>query len=228
MIDFNEVTKEYKNGVIAINNLSVKINEGDFIYLIGPSGAGKSTFLKLIYRDEKATSGVVTFDGIKVNKYRKSKLCRLRRKMGIVFQDFKLLETRTIFENIAFVLETFGLSNREIRERVKKALDEVNLTDKAKYYPNQLSGGEQQRIAIARALINRPQILICDEPTGNLDPETSKDIVELLEDINERGTTVIMATHDKEIVNTYRHRVLAIEHGNIMVDEEMGEYYYDN
>ncbi len=228
MIEFKDVTKEYNNGVIAINNLNVKINRGDFIYLIGPSGAGKSTFLKLIYRDIKATKGVVKFDNIKVNKYRKSRLCKLRRKMGIVFQDFKLLEKRTIFENIAFVLETFGLSNSEIRKRVKMILNEVNLTDKAKYYPNQLSGGEQQRIAIARALINRPDVLICDEPTGNLDPETSKDIIELLEDINEKGTTVIMATHDKEIVNTYRHRVLAIEHGNIMVDEELGEYHYDN
>ncbi len=228
MIDFNGVTKEYDNGVIAINNLTTTINEGDFIYLIGPSGAGKSTFLKLIYREIKATKGLVTFNGIKVNKYRKSRLCKLRRKMGIVFQDFKLLEKRTIFENIAFVLETFGLSNSEIRVRVKDILDEVNLTDKAKYYPNQLSGGEQQRIAIARALINRPDVLICDEPTGNLDPETSKDIVELLEKINDKGTTVIMATHDKEIVNTYRHRVLAIEHGNIVVDQELGEYYYDN
>ncbi len=228
MIDFNGVTKEYDNGVIAINDLSVTIDEGDFIYLIGPSGAGKSTFLKLIYREIKATKGIVTFAGVKVNKYRKARLCKLRRKMGIVFQDFKLLEKRTIFENIAFVLETFGLSNSEIRVRVKDILNEVNLTDKAKYYPNQLSGGEQQRIAIARALINRPDVLICDEPTGNLDPETSKDIVELLERINEKGTTVIMATHDKEIVNTYRHRVLAIEHGNIVIDQELGEYHYDS
>ncbi len=228
MIEFNDVTKEYNNGVIAVNNLSVEINSGDFIYLIGPSGAGKSTFLKLIYRDIKATKGIVTFNGKKVNKYRKGNLYNLRRQMGVVFQDFKLIDKRTIFENIAFVLESFGLSKNEIRERVKEILEQVDLTDKAKYYPNQLSGGEQQRIAIARALINRPKVLICDEPTGNLDPETSRDIVELLEKINQDGTTVIMATHDREIVNTYKHRVIAIEHGNIIVDDEFGEYHYDS
>ncbi len=228
MIQFNNVTKEYDNGVIAINNLSVEINEGDFIYLIGPSGAGKSTFLKLIYRDIKATKGVVTFDGKKVNRYRRGNVYKLRRKMGIVFQDFKLIDSRTIFENIAFVLETFGLRKTEIRLRVVEILDQVGLKDKAKYYPNQLSGGEQQRIAIARALINKPKLLICDEPTGNLDPDTSKDIIELLEYINNKGTTVIMATHDKNIVNEYRHRVVAIEHGNIVMDDELGEYRYDH
>lgn len=228
MIQFNNVTKEYDNGVIAINNLSVEIEQGDFIYLIGPSGAGKSTFLKLIYRDIKATKGIVTFDGVKVNKYRKGNVYKLRRKMGIVFQDFKLLDSRTILENISFVLETFGLGKSQIRGRVIELLDHIGLKEKAKYYPNQLSGGEQQRIAIARALINNPKLLICDEPTGNLDPDTSREIVELLERINENGTTIIMATHDKNIVNEYRHRVIAIEHGHIVLDDELGEYRYDH
>ncbi len=228
MIQFKNVTKEYDNGVIAINDLNVEIYDGDFIYLIGPSGAGKSTFLKLIYREIKATKGIVTFNGKKINRYRKGNVYKLRRKLGIVFQDFKLIDSRTIFENIAFVLETYGLKKEEIRTRVKEILDQVGLKDKAKYYPNQLSGGEQQRIAIARALINQPKVLICDEPTGNLDPDTSVEIIELLELINAQGTTVIMATHDKTIVNEFRHRVIAIEHGSIITDEEEGEYRYDH
>lgn len=228
MIVFKNVTKEYVNGVTAINDLNIEINSGDFIYLIGPSGAGKSTFLKLIYRDIKATNGKVTFNGKLVDKYRRGNLYKLRRKMGIVFQDFKLLNKKTIFENLAFVLETLGLSKQVIRDRVLQVLDEVDLKDKAKYYPNQLSGGEQQRIAIARALVNKPDILICDEPTGNLDPVNSQTIIELLEKINMNGTTILMATHDKEIVNTYKHRVIAIEHGNVIFDEMEGEYYYDH
>ncbi len=228
MIIFDKVTKEYNNGVVAINNLSVKINAGDFIYLIGPSGAGKSTFLKLIYKEIVATSGVVAFNGKRVNKYKKRNVYKLRRKMGIVFQDFKLLEKKTIYENLAFVLETFGLAKTTIRKRVLEMLDQVGLKEKSKYYPNQLSGGEQQRIAIARALVNKPELLICDEPTGNLDPKTSEEILLLLEEINNKGTTIIMATHDKNIVNKFSHRVIAIEHGNIMFDEMGGEYYYDN
>lgn len=228
MIKFDGVYKEYSNGVMAMNNVNVEIASGDFIYLIGPSGAGKSTFLKLIYREILPTVGDVTFDDKSTKTYRKSNVYKLRRKMGIVFQDFKLLPTNTIYENIAFVLETFGYNKTRVRSRVLDSLELVNLKDKYRYFPNQLSGGEQQRIAIARALINRPKVLICDEPTGNLDPKTSEEIMHLLEAINEMGTTIIMATHDKEIVNKFRHRVIAIEHGNIIKDEQRGEYHYDH
>ncbi len=228
MIEFKGVYKEYSNGVMAMNNTNTKIEQGEFVYLIGPSGAGKSTFLKLIYRDILPSVGDVFVDNKSTKKYRKRNVYKLRRKQGVVFQDFKLLYKNTIFENISFVLETFGMNRLNIRKKVFEMLDLVNLKDKYRYYPNQLSGGEQQRVAIARALINKPKVLICDEPTGNLDPKTSEEIMYLLEKVNAGGTTVIMATHDKEIVNKFRHRVIAIEYGNVIKDEEMGEYHYDH
>lgn len=217
--------KVYKNGVTAVADLSVEIAKGEFVFVIGASGSGKSTFIKMLYREEKPTKGIVMVGGVNVAKLRNGKVYKLRRKLGIVFQDFKLLPKLTVYENVAFALEIMGMKEKEIRPKVIKALEHVGLKEKIRSYPNQLSGGEQQRVCIARAIANDPKLLICDEPTGNLDPETSKDIMKVLEKINkELGTTIIMATHSKEIVNRMKKRVLLLEQGVLTGDYMKGSY----
>jgi cell division transport system ATP-binding protein len=224
LIKTKNVVKQYKNGVTAIYNLNLKVKKGDFIFVIGSSGSGKSTLIKMLYREEKPTKGEIIIGGINVEKLRNRKVYKLRRKLGIVFQDFKLLPKLTIYENVAFPLEILGLQKKEIRQKTLQALDLVGLKHKVKDYPDQLSGGEQQRIAIARAIVNEPKLLLCDEPTGNLDPKTSFEILRVLEEINKLGTTVIMATHDKAMVDHFKKRVIVIENGGIIKDYEKGKY----
>ncbi len=225
LIKVEHAYKIYKNGTTAVADLSVSIDKGEFVFVIGSTGSGKSTFIKMLYREEKPTKGKVIVGGIDVAKLRNSKVYKLRRKLGVVFQDFKLLPKLTVYENVAFALETLGLPNSEIRPKVLKAIEAVGLKEKTRNLPSQLSGGEQQRVSIARALVNDPKLLICDEPTGNLDPETSKEIVDLLNSINkDLGTTIIMATHDKELVNRMKKRVLVIEDGVLVRDDQKGSY----
>ncbi len=224
-IEIKNCYKVYKNGVAAIADLSLKINKGEFVFVIGASGSGKSTLIKMLYREEKPTKGTVEIGGINVGKLRNRTVYKLRRKLGIVFQDFKLLPKLTVYENVAFALECLGMKGSEIRPKVIKALDHVGLKDKLRSFPNELSGGEQQRVCIARAIVNNPKLLICDEPTGNLDPKTSKGIMDVLETINkELGTTIIMATHDKDIVNRMKKRVIVLENGVLAQDHEKGSY----
>ena len=224
-IELKDCFKTYPNGVTALANVSLNIDKGDFVFLIGSSGSGKSTLTKLLYREERPTSGKVMVGGLDVAKLRNGSVYKLRRKLGIVFQDFKLLPKLTVYENVAYGLETLGLKKREIKPKVLQALEHVGLKEKIRSFPNQLSGGEQQRVCIARAIVNRPKLLICDEPTGNLDPKNSKEIVNVLDKINqELKTTIIMATHDKEIVNTMKKRVILIENGVIAGDFMKGTY----
>jgi len=224
LIEIRNVYKQYKNGVTALCDVNVSIPKGDFVFVIGASGSGKSTLIKLLYRQEKPSKGDVYVGGINVAKLRNRKVYKLRRKLGIVFQDYKLLQNMTVYENVAFALEIYGLPEKDIRRKVMNAIDKVGLKEKFRSYPDQLSGGEQQRVSIARAIVNNPKILICDEPTGNLDPETSMGIMEIINKINEEGTTIIMATHDKEIVNKYKKRVLYLEKGILISDKEKGVY----
>ncbi len=224
-IEIKNCYKVYKNGVAAITDLTLNINKGEFVFVIGASGSGKSTLIKMLYREEKPTKGTVEIGGINVGKLRNRTVYKLRRKLGIVFQDFKLLPKLTVYENVAFALECLGMKGSEIRPKVIKALDHVGLKDKLRSFPNELSGGEQQRVCIARAIVNNPKLLICDEPTGNLDPKTSKGIMDVLETINkELGTTIIMATHDKEIVNRMKKRVIVLDSGVLKEDHEKGSY----
>ncbi|AKM20373.1 Cell division ATP-binding protein FtsE [Geobacillus sp. 12AMOR1] len=227
MIEMQDVYKTYPNGVVALNGINVRIKQGEFVYVVGPSGAGKSTFIKMMYREEKPTSGTIMVNGVNLAKLKDSKVPLLRRNIGVVFQDFKLLPKLNVYENVAFALEVIEESPKAIRKKVMEVLDLVGLKHKVRSYPNELSGGEQQRVSIARSIVNSPKIVIADEPTGNLDPETSWGIVELFEKINDRGTTIVMATHNKEIVNATRRRVIAIENGKIVRDEAKGEYGYD-
>ncbi|MEB2282859.1 cell division ATP-binding protein FtsE [Lysinibacillus xylanilyticus] len=227
MIEMKNVTKKYSNGVVATNGISVNIKQGEFVYVVGPSGAGKSTFIKLMYREEKATSGEITVNGINLAELKNKKVPFLRRQIGVVFQDFKLLPRLNVYENVAFALEVIEEDPIEIRRRVMEVLELVGLKQKARMFPNELSGGEQQRVSIARSIVNVPKVVIADEPTGNLDPETSWDIMNLFEEINARGTTIVMATHNREIVNTIRRRVIAIEGGMIVRDEHGGDYGYE-
>ena len=206
LIKMINVEKTYKTGVTAIYDLNLTIEKGEFVFVIGATGCGKSTLIKMLYREEKPTSGTINIGGINVSKLKNRNVYKIRRKIGVVFQDFKLLPKSTVYENVAFALEIFGLPNSEIHEKVLKALELVGLKHKAKNYPNQLSGGEQQRVAIARAIVNGPKLLICDEPTGNLDERTSMEIMKVLEEINKLGTTIIMVTHDTEIVNKLKKR----------------------
>lgn len=228
MIEMQNVRKKYANGTTAIKDLTVKVDAGEFVYVVGPSGAGKSSFIKMMYREEKATSGQINVCGYNLIKLKDKKVPLLRREIGIVFQDYKLIPSKTVYENVAYAMEVIGKRPREIRRRVKEVLGLVGLSHKAKSFPSQLSGGEQQRAAIARAIVNVPKLLIADEPTGNLDPENSWEIMKLLEKINTQGTTIVMATHNSTIVNTIRHRVLAIEEGQIIRDQYEGEYGYDD
>ncbi|MBB6477134.1 cell division transport system ATP-binding protein [Negativicoccus succinicivorans] len=223
MIRFEKVTKRYGTN-IALRNLNLHIEKGEFVFLVGPSGAGKSTFIKLLSHETVPDEGKVFVDGIEVNRLKKSKIPYLRRKLGIVFQDFRLLPNKTAFENVAFALEVMEVSRTEIKQKVHNALELVNLTAKANQLPANLSGGEQQRVAIARALVNRPVVLIADEPTGNLDPATAQTIMELFNHINHLGTTIIMVTHAKELVNRMHKRVLTIEDGEIVRDVQKGAY----
>lgn len=227
MIEMHDVYKKYPNGVTAINGISVRIDQGEFVYIVGPSGAGKSTFIKMIYREESPTSGTIMMNGVNLAKLRMRKVPIYRRNIGVVFQDFKLLPKLTVYENVAFALEVIEASPKFIKKRVMEVLDLVNLKHKAKMLPTELSGGEQQRVSIARSIVNSPKVVIADEPTGNLDPETSWEIMNIFEEINARGTTVVMATHNKEIVNTIKHRVIAIEGGKIVRDEKRGDYGYE-
>jgi len=224
MIRFVDATKIYSNGVVGLKNVTVRIEKGEFVFVIGASGAGKSTFLKLIMHEESPTSGEVYVNGYSVHNMPRSEVPHLRRSLGVVFQDFRLLPNKTAFENVAFAMQMVEASPREIRRQVPLALGLVGLSKKAKAYPNQLSGGEQQRVALARALVNNPSVLIADEPTGNLDPKTSWEIMQLLEEINQRGTTVIVATHEKDIVDAMKKRVLILEHGELKSDEKKGIY----
>lgn len=224
MIEFKNVTKYYDNGVLALEDVSFRIERGEFVFIVGPTGMGKTTLLKLIYREELPTRGTILINGVDITKLKPHQVAFLRRRIGIVFQDFKLLPNKTVYENVAFAMEVLGYSKKEIRNRVGRVLDIVGLLHKSNCYPTELSGGEQQRTSIARALVNNPPILIADEPTGNLDMATSWEIMEFIKKINARGTTVIMATHNKEIVNAMRQRVISLYKGRIIKDEYNGSY----
>jgi len=224
-ISIKNCYKVYKNGVTALADANLSIEPGEFVFLIGHTASGKSTLLKLLYREEKPNKGEVLVGGINVSKLRNSSVYKLRRKIGIVFQDFKLLPKLTVFENVAYPLSSFGASGSEIKEKVIKALERVGLKDKYRCYPHELSGGEQQRVCIARAIVNEPKLIVCDEPTGNLDPDTSKEVMDVLVSINkEMGSTIVMATHDKDIVNRMKKRVITIKDGVIISDKQKGKY----
>lgn len=225
LIQFKNVFKQYKNGVTALCDLNLEIGKGEFVFVIGASGSGKSSLIKLIYREELPTRGEVFVGGINVAKLRNGKVYKLRRKLGIVFQDYKLLPRKTVYENVAFALKMYGLANDEIRTKTLKAIEQVGLKEKWRCFPDQLSGGEQQRVSIARAIVNEPKVLICDEPTGNLDPDTSLEIMKVIQEVNkELGTTIIMATHSKDIVNKYKKRVIYLEQGIVINDMMKGTY----
>ena len=225
LIRIKHVEKKYKNGVTAIHDLNLAIEKGSFVFVIGGSGSGKSTLIKMLYREEKPTKGQIIVGGLDVAKLKNKKVYKLRRKLGIVFQDYRLLPKMTVYENVAFALEVIGAKKDEIRVKVLKALEEVGLKNKIHNYPDQLSGGEQQRVAIARAIVNDPKLLLCDEPTGNLDPEKSMEVMKVLDDINKtRGTTIIMATHDQQIVNNMKKQVLILKDGHLVNFKEKGTY----
>lgn len=222
MIEFKNVSKKYGTGTLAVDNASFTIEKGEFAFLIGNSGCGKSTIIKMMLKEEEPSAGNIFINGRDITKIKPSKVPYLRRSMGIVFQDFRLLPDKTVYENVAFAMYVVRASQKHIRRQVPMVLSLVGLSQKAKMYPNELSGGEQQRVALARAIVNNPSMLIADEPTGNLDPNTAWDIMELLNDINLRGTTVVVATHAKDIVDKMNRRVIRIEHGNIVRDEKGG------
>jgi cell division transport system ATP-binding protein len=221
------VTKVYKGNVYALEDITLDIERGEFAFLVGPSGSGKSTFIKLLIKEEEPTGGQIYIADTNINQMRKWKVPYLRRKIGCVFQDFKLLPHKTVFQNVGYAMEVTGKARRIIDQQVPEVLKLVGLGHKLDSFPDELSGGEQQRVAIARAFINRPPILLADEPTGNVDPSLAEGIVRLLEKINDSGTTVIMATHDKQIVNAFRKRVIALENGRIIRDQDKGVYGYE-
>ena len=225
MLEFIEVNKIYNNDVCALKDLSFKVEDGEFVFLIGASGAGKTSIIKMLLREIKPTSGEIIVDNVNIVKLRNRKIPQLRKTMGVVFQDFRLLEGKTVFDNIKYPLQILGVSKRVITKRVTEILELVGLSDRANSFPNQLSGGEQQRVCIARALVHKPKYLIADEPTGNLDPNTSEGIMKLLLDVNAKGTTVIVSTHDRDIVNKLKKRVISMDHGEMINDEERGGYF---
>ncbi|MBK0347969.1 cell division ATP-binding protein FtsE [Aerococcaceae bacterium zg-ZJ1578] len=224
MIQLTNVTKQYPNGIKAVDDMSIRIEQGEFVYIVGPSGSGKSTLMKLLYREETPTKGTVQVGKYRIATMKEKEIPFLRRYVGVVFQDFKLLPKLTVYENVAYALEVTGKRGKEIKQRVHELLEQVGLRHKVNQLPEELSGGEQQRVAIARALANRPAILIADEPTGNLDPETALGILNLLEKVNTLGTTVIMGTHNENFVNQFRHRVLELNQGKLVRDSYKGEY----
>ena len=228
MIEFNNVSKIYNNNVKALSDVSVKINSGDFVFLVGPSGSGKSTFIKMLLKEIEPTIGNITVADRNLSEIKRNQVPYYRRKIGMVFQDFRLIPTLNVYENVAFAMRVVEASQKEIRKRVPMVLSLVGLSHKYKMFPNELSGGEQQRVSLARAIVNNPSVLIADEPTGNLDPDTAKEIMELLEDINKSGTTIVMATRAKDIVDNMKKRVIAIEKGFIVRDDRKGMYENEN
>lgn len=224
MIRLNDVSKVFTDGHKVLNNVNLHIQKGEFVFLVGSSGAGKSTLIKMLLKETEVTSGNIVIDSDDITKMKRRHIPHLRRNIGVVFQDFKLLQEKTVYENVAFAMEVIEASPREVRRQVPIILSMVGLSKKYDLYPRQLSGGEQQRVSLARAMVNSPKILIADEPTGNLDPDTSWEIMKLLVEINQRGTTILMATHAKDIVNNMKKRVVAIEGGRIVRDEMRGAY----
>lgn len=224
MIKLIDVSKEYQNGVKALSNINLEIKKGEFVFLVGSSGAGKSTLIKLLLKEEEATSGRLYLKDLDITKVPNRRVPFIRRNIGVVFQDFRLLPNKTVYENVAFAMEIVGAHPKDIRRRVPMVLSMVNLSRKASSFPDQLSGGEQQRVSIARSIVNNPPVLIADEPTGNLDPETAWEIMKALIDINGRGTTILMATHAKDIVNNMKKRVIALDDGRVSRDEQKGGY----
>lgn len=227
MIIMDSVTKRYGNGLVALRDVNIHIKRGDFVFVVGPSGAGKSTFIKMLFREVLPTSGKLFVNGTDVAALPEKEVPYLRRSLGIIFQDYRLLPDRTVHDNIAFAMQVIEVPYKEIQKRVNTVLDMVGLRHKSRAYPQEMSGGEQQRVAIARAIVNSPSLVIADEPTGNLDPENSLEIMRIFKEINRDGTTIVMATHDKNIVDTMNRRVIAIEHGQISRDEAEGVYDYD-
>ena len=226
MIEFINVSKVYKNGNEALKDVNLKIEKGEFVFVVGPSGAGKSTFIKMLLHEEVPTKCTVYVNGYNMNRIKRRQIPQFRRSLGVVFQDFRLIPKMTVYDNVAFALRVTNVASRSIRQRVPYILNLVGLASKARSYPEQLSGGEQQRVALARALVNNPSLLLADEPTGNIDPELSLEIVELLNEINKCGTTVVMVTHAHDLVSKFNRRVITINHGNIVSDgEEWGSFY---
>ena len=227
MLIMNDVSKVYPGGSVALQDVNVHIEPGEFVFVVGPSGAGKSTFIKMLFREVLPTTGSIFVNGVDILALSPKEIPFMRRQLGIIFQDYRLLPDRTVFENVAFAMQVIEAPHRKIRRQVNNVLDLVGLRHRSNAYPNELSGGEQQRIAIARAIVNDPVFVIADEPTGNLDPETSWDIMEIFKEINSAGTTIVMATHDKDVVDAMGKRVIAIEQGRIVRDEKEGVYGYE-
>ena len=227
MLSMTNVSKIYPNGSVALRNVHVEIEPGEFVFVVGPSGAGKSTFIKMLFREVLPTEGSIIVDGDDILAMAPKEIPYLRRRLGIIFQDYRLLPDRTVYENVAFAMQVIEEPYRKIRRTVMNVLDLVGLRDRSDSYPHELSGGEQQRVAIARAIVNDPVLVIADEPTGNLDPDTSWEIMRIFQEINASGTTIVMATHDKDIVDAMGKRVIAIENGNIVRDEKHGGYGYE-
>ncbi len=224
MVLFDHVTKRFSSSIIALDDITLDIKQGEFVFLVGPSGAGKSTLLKILTRETPLTSGKIVIGGIDITKIKDSDVPKFRRKIGFIFQDFKLLDDRTVFENVALTLEVLGKSEAEILKQVEHTLKLVEIWDRRNLFPRQLSGGEAQRTAIARAIVAKPDLVLADEPTGDLDPKTAWDVIQLLSEINSWGTTVIMATHNQEIVNTLKRRVVLIKNGKVIKDSKEGKY----
>lgn len=228
MLEMIDVSKIYPGGSVALQDINVRIEQGEFVFIVGPSGAGKSTFFKMLFREVLPSSGKVIVNGHDLVKMTDKEIPYFRRQLGIVFQDYRLLPDRTVYDNVAFAMQVIETPYRKIKRRVNDVLDLVGLRKRAHAYPTELSGGEQQRIAIARAIVNAPILLIADEPTGNLDPETSWEIMDIFREVNKSGTTIVMATHDREIVDEMEKRVIAIEHGHIVRDDAKGVYGYES
>ncbi len=227
MLRMTNISKVYQNGSVALEDVNIHIEPGEFVFIVGPSGAGKSTFFKMLFREIQPTSGIIEVNGTNILELTDKEIPYYRRQLGIIFQDYRLLPDRTVYENVAFAMQVIETPHRKIKRRVMNVLDLVGLRGRANAYPNELSGGEQQRIAIARAIVNNPALVIADEPTGNLDPDTSWEIMNIFKEINDNGTTIVMATHAKEIVDAMAKRVIAIEKGHIVRDEMNGGYGYE-
>jgi cell division transport system ATP-binding protein len=228
VVEFKNVYKKYQNGTVAIKDANLKVSKGEFAFLVGASGSGKSTLIKMILKEETPTSGEVFVNGYQISTMNRREIPYLRRSLGVVFQDFRLLPSKTVYENVAYAMQITEALPKEIRRQVPMALALVGLSRKASVYPNELSGGEQQRVVLARALVNNPSLIIADEPTGNLDPENSMDIIRLLAEVNQRGTTIIVATHEKNIVDEMKMRVIAIDKGIIVRDQQKGLYGHED